>query len=285
MKCLICNKDCESQKKLGQHIRSHNITALEYKLKFNLKPRCKKCGGVLKSILLKTGYCNQCRDRTGINNPFFGKKHTNETKNHLSQTSSNSSKKLWNMPQYREKVIKNATGLKRSKIFKKEQSERIIKWFKDNPEQAILRSAHMKRSWNEGKIEPNINSMNESKLERELRASLELKLINRKIEKKTLKIKNRWFYPDIIIDKNIIIEFYGKYWHADPKIFNENDIVHHSITAKNIWESDKKRIDILKNNGYIIYIVWQSDYELDKSACLEKLIKEISENQNITSTI
>ena len=133
----------------------------------------------------------------------------------------------------------------------------------------------MKESWDNGKIEPNINSINESKLEKELREELKKRLLNRKVRKSTIRINNKWFYPDIQIDKNIIIEFYGDYWHANPKTFKANDIVHHKLTAKQIWNRNKKRLNILKNNGFIIFIIWQNEYENDKQKTIQSLIKKL----------
>lgn len=47
----------------------------------SLHRNCKKCGNILKSYSSKhgSGYCNKCRDRTGANNPFFGKSHSSDT--------------------------------------------------------------------------------------------------------------------------------------------------------------------------------------------------------------
>lgn len=46
----------------------------------NLKHNCQNCGKpVSYSSMVGKGYCNSCRDRSGKNNPFFGKKHSPET--------------------------------------------------------------------------------------------------------------------------------------------------------------------------------------------------------------
>ena len=247
-------------------------------MKMIKKCKCNGCDNIL-SKKNKSGYCTRHRPRTGENNPFFGKKHSNKTKKHLSNTSSESTKKLWQDDEYRKKVIKNATGLKRSDNFKKEQSLRIKKWYEENPNQRVIRSKHMKQSWEDGKIEPNINSINESKQEKELRTLLIEKLNNRKIQKKTIKIDGKYFYPDILIDNKIIVEFYGNFWHANPLKYKENDIIHHGEIAKEIWSKDKKRINILQKNGYNVFIIWQSDYEANKEKCIRNLIKKVN-NEN-----
>jgi len=46
------------------------------------KRKC-KCG---KDITYNSKTCSYCRDRTGMNNPFYGKTHSDETKNRLSES-------------------------------------------------------------------------------------------------------------------------------------------------------------------------------------------------------
>lgn len=242
---------------------------------------CLKCGkSVSKNC--KLGYCTKCRNRSGDKNPFYGKKHDRtmieNTKNKLSIISKNN----WKDEDYRAKVIKGVSKPRREG-FKKEQSERVTKWYVDNPEQKDIRKIKMKETWASGKIEPNINSINESKLEREFTSLVINKLPNRNVRKATIKIENRWFYPDIRIDKNIIVEFYGNYWHANPKMFNQDDIVHHHLISKQIWQRDQERIDILKNNGFKIFIIWQDEYQNNKRQVIKKLINEIRMEDNMKS--
>lgn len=240
---------------------------------FNLGRKCKKCG---KSIMnnSKTGYCNHHRDRTGKNNPFYGKRHKRETIEKAKRKLSKISKKLWQDPVYRRKVISGVSKPRRES-FKKEQSERTIQWYKDNPIQKEIRGMAMKKSWADGKIEPNINSINESKLEQELREELVKLLPNRNVRKTTIRISKRWFYPDVRIDENVIIEFYGDYWHANPKRFKAEEIVHHNLSARQIWNNDKQRIRILKDNGFKVFIVWQDEYHNNKKEVINNLINSI----------
>lgn len=241
--------------------------------KYNLKKLCITCNKLLLDTN-KTGYCNKHRDRSGKNNSFYGKKHDKKMIEKTKKKLSKISTKLWLNDNYRKKVIKG-TSKPRKETFGKEQSIRVKKWYQDNPTQRDIRSKQMKKSWTDGKIEPNINSINESKLERELREELIRLLPNRNVRKTTIRINKKWFYPDIRIDKNIIIEFYGNYWHANPRIYQANDIIHHKNTAKQSWEHDKKRIKILEDSGFKVFIVWEDEYQNNKKQTIENIISNL----------
>ncbi len=220
---------------------------------------CLKCGKkVSKNCHL--GYCNSCRNRSGKNNPFFGRKHSKETLDRIKKRNSLAFKKLWKTQEYRNKVIRGISKPRREG-FKKEQSNRVKEWYKNNPIQKEIRSIEMKKNWASGKIEPNINSINESKLEREFRSELKRIFPKKNVRKSTIRIKGKWFYPDVRIGKDFIIEFYGDYWHANPHIFKSNDIVHHGITAKQIWHTDIEREDALKGGGFRVFVVWQDKWK------------------------
>ena len=50
--------------------------------------------------------------------------------------------------------------------------------------------------------------------------------------------------------KNLIIEIYGDYWHANPKIYNSDEkpiSFYPEKTAKDIWDYDTKRKEILES--------------------------------------
>jgi G:T-mismatch repair DNA endonuclease (very short patch repair protein) len=68
------------------------------------------------------------------------------------------------------------------------------------------------------------------------------------------------FKPDL----NLIIEYNGDYWHCNPKKYNSEYLhPHKKKTAKEIWTEDKVRIDYLKNLGYNLEVIWESDFKND----------------------
>lgn len=75
------------------------------------------------------------------------------------------------------------------------------------------------------------------------------------------------FLDFFVKDIGKVIEFYGDYWHCNPNKFAP-DYFHKQTkkTGKEIWESDMRRIDLVKKMPYIkdVMIVWESDYMKNK---------------------
>lgn len=243
------------------------------------KKYCKTCGKLL-SKNCKGEYCNHHRDRTGINNSFYGKKHSEETKKILIKKCSEATKKLWEHEEYRKKVIENATGIKRDDSFKETQRKHAVEQFKDE-EQKKIRSASMRKSWENGAITFNRHdSINESKQEKEFVNIIESLgySVSRHPFLYTENGKKRHLFPDgIIEDKKIIIEYNGSFWHADPnRGYKETDIIHHHKTAKEIWNRDLEKNKIYEKNGYKVFVIWSDDFLKNKKNCVNEFKKFIN---------
>lgn len=78
--------------------------------------------------------------------------------------------------------------------------------------------------------------------------------------------------------KDCIIEFNGDYWHANPKIYNETDKIRGTF-VKDIWNYELEKINLAKNLGYRIMVIWESDFLDDKIKTIEKVKKWISNEQ------
>ena len=267
--CLICNKNVKNIQGLNRHVRSHDITFHEYKEMFNLLSFCEVCKKEINRYN-KTKRCNSCRDRTGPNNSFFNKHHSNKTKKDLSVKCSIGSKEKWKDEKYRSKVIKEMHK-PRGEEFKTGQSERTSRWWKEHPEQKESRSIRMKKSWDEGLIVKNGYSCNVSNLEKKFLK--ELKTINTSFEKCTIKINKKWYFPDVI-DKNrkLIIEYFGDFYHCNPTVYPK-DYFNPKIkkTAKEIWEIDKNRIEKFQNIGYNVIIIWEKDFKENPTIIINQI--------------
>lgn len=74
--------------------------------------------------------------------------------------------------------------------------------------------------------------------------------------------------------KNCIIEFNGDYWHANPSIYIENDLIR-GVKAQDLWTKDREKIQFANSLGYRTLVVWESDYVANKTATVESVIKWI----------
>lgn len=67
--------------------------------------------------------------------------------------------------------------------------------------------------------------------------------------------------PDFMYE-NKIIEFYGDYIHANPRLFQKTDVINFlggSRLVGDIWTKDAARLEVLRNRGYEIMVVWEMD--------------------------
>lgn len=71
------------------------------------------------------------------------------------------------------------------------------------------------------------------------------------------------YFPDIIhFDKKLIIEFYGDGIHGNPVRFGPDDVLGVNKTkVSEVWERDAKRQKFLEDQGWVVFVVWASDWE------------------------
>lgn len=89
--------------------------------------------------------------------------------------------------------------------------------------------------------------------------------------------KNLTYRLDYFIEElNLCIEFNGSIFHADPRLFNENDHpnpFNPNLTSKQIWAHDSYRYKILKDIfGINTIVIWEIDY---KQINIEELVQKI----------
>lgn len=93
-----------------------------------------------------------------------------------------------------------------------------------------------------------------------------------------LKIK----YPDALLEyqinelrisvdiyipsKNLVIEYYGDYWHCNPKCY-QPEFYNKSLkkTSAEVWEKDLKRETKIKDLGYNFKVIWEMEFNSDNS--------------------
>lgn len=62
-----------------------------------------------------------------------------------------------------------------------------------------------------------------------------------------------------------IWEFQGDYFHGNPKKYNKDDNFH-NIKLETKWEKDKKKKEFYESLGYIVKIVWESEWVNEKKS-------------------
>ena len=80
----------------------------------------------------------------------------------------------------------------------------------------------------------------------------------------------------------ILIEIYGDYWHANPKIYNKNQKIKYPNNviklSNDIWENDIHHNTIAESKGYKVIILWESDIRNKTNLELKKYIIDAINN-------
>ena len=285
MECKLCGCHCETKRGLSNHLTAKHkdeMTKEQYSNLFNMGwvKYCKTCGVKISSAS-KTGYCNKHRDRTGANNAFYGKTHTQKTRQKLKVNCRLATAKLWQNQEYRKKVI-DGTSKPRSEVGKLNISNGVKNSYDTIDGLRQLRSIVLKNTWQSGNMVLSEFHINKSKPQYQIAQWLTDHFPNRNISlKQSIKYKLgnkcKWFYPDILIDHKIIIQYFGDYWHMNPNIY-QSDFVNErtKVCAAQCWEHDSQRIETLRNMGYTVIIIWQSEFKHNKDGVKSELLHALA---------
>jgi G:T-mismatch repair DNA endonuclease (very short patch repair protein) len=117
---------------------------------------------------------------------------------------------------------------------------------------------------------------NISKGQRRLFDILQKNNIKATMEHPILTKKTKYIVDIFILEKNIIIEYYGDYWHCNPKKYSEDKIVkQNKKKAGEIWNYDTKRKKELEKLNYKVFIVWESDFKKNKEEIIQNIVKQV----------
>lgn len=123
--------------------------------------------------------------------------------------------------------------------------------------------------------EVNFNRNTLSKAEREISKFLSDNNIEHIIQ---YGVKGALFRYDFYILKfNLIVEYNGDYWHANPLKYNENDIVgrgNSKMTAKERWEYDNIKEQHATKNGYKFKTIWEYDFKKEGMLIIKNILKD-----------
>ena len=82
-----------------------------------------------------------------------------------------------------------------------------------------------------------------------------------------------------------MIEYNGDQYHANPKIYEKNDMPHpyhknKNFTAEKIWEKDNHKLSMANKHGYEVLVIWDSDYRKNPKQTLEKCIEFLRKKEH-----
>jgi very-short-patch-repair endonuclease len=189
----------------------------------------------------------------GEGNPFYGKKHSKETKVKISESR-------------KGKTTGNSNPMSKQKWRDKARINLIKKWESGKLEKTReLMSEKMKETRRLGKIKSVVVSKKEKEILSIIK-NLGIQVIgSHRIETKICDI----YIPSL----NLIIEYNGDYWHCNPKKYDSNYFnKKKNKYAWEIWEYDKNKLELIKNNGYNLEVIWERDFKNDN-----KIINHIIE--------
>jgi very-short-patch-repair endonuclease len=260
-KCEICGKEFKAI--TNSHLKRHDTTAIEYKLQYP------------DAIL-------------GNFNRFDKWRHSKANKiNCMSMT-----KQVYASTRLKEKRRASVIKATKTDLYRKKQSALMTNIYQKNPTAYInarkrsptawMKKSNIERwellygkeialekqkSWSKKNKLP--NNSKDTKPEREFASLLNLNNIKYEKQKPVMKYRCDFYIPRY----NLIVEIDGDYWHANPKKYNENDLIGPAKkTASSIWESDKNKTSDILKEGYGILRYWASDL---KNITHEKVFEDI----------
>lgn len=155
-------------------------------------------------------------------------------------------KKLWTDPDYRKKqLLLLGSAVKTDKV-RKHRSMLMKKRWANNRTEMLQTLANC------------FKNNGSSKLHMKIRNNF--KLLQYGFENEVPI--GRYIVDEVNFEKNIIIEIFGNYIHANPKMYSSDFIVRLpgcSYFSYEKWIYDAKRIIYLSKKGFDIFVIWEDD--------------------------
>ena len=96
------------------------------------------------------------------------------------------------------------------------------------------------------------------------------------VKHKNFKLSDSNHQADIVIEPDKVIEVNGDYWHFNPKKYDGESNQKKrgkDIKAKDVWKYDKYVIDGMKEQGYKVFVVWESELKDELEKTTKKILK------------
>lgn len=165
---------------------------------------------------------------------------------------------------YQRIPVEDANALRTSigkQIQAKYQSGDLIHWSKTDPQKAIIAKEKTKATWGK-KAQAGVLVSHPyypiSAMERKV--GFFLSEMGEAFE--TQRSLGYYSYDYVLVNKKIVLEYNGTYWHCDPRIY-QPDFWHSKKKkfAYQIWEKDEKKKQIAQKAGYVYLAIWEYDLQ------------------------
>lgn len=90
----------------------------------------------------------------------------------------------------------------------------------------------------------------------------------------------RYFVDELNEEKKVIVEVYGDHPHANPSKYKPSDLIKmpgQTYTASEKWEMDQIRKKKLEEEGYEVFVIWESDDLQSKKDQLKLILRSKNE--------
>lgn len=229
----------------------------------------KSVGGVWNKGLTKEEHPSidkYAKSRMGKDNPYF--KASEEAKMRINYATHKSEEEL--------KEIRKRSG---EKLSSRISSGDLIHWMKKlSPEQLadVVKKSRMTYVKNI-KTQKAVGFI--SRQERELGIMLADNNIKYKKQFRIIDEDKARSYDYLLTDYNIVIEFNGTYWHADPTKYEANYYnKSKKMTAKQIWDYDQYKKELAESHGYEVLYLWEDKFKKLDNEQFKKESYEIIKN-------
>lgn len=301
--CKLCNREFATVKGLSKHIKhTHKISTKEYYDEYFRKPNeglCAVCGKEVRFD--RFGYHSKTCSKTcenlikfPVTIEFWKIRGLPEeaAKLKVKTMQSEFSKKVKNrksnttLQYFMDKGLsetdailalrdRQSTRSKEKYVLKYGESLGIQKWKETNKKWSEI----VEQKYRNGEFSKTpktniwkVTSTAELQLAEKLQERLGKPLLFGKNQLKIFDGTKYYYYDLCDIEHKKIIEYNGDYWHANPKKFSKNTIVHDNLTANDLWKKDIIKRRIANNLGYMVLTVWESDYLEGPDVCIEKCL-------------
>jgi hypothetical protein len=94
-------------------------------------------------------------------------------------------------------------------------------------------------------------------------------------------ISNKIYFYDFVItgNVNLVIEFHGDYYHANPDMYEpefKGFFFNKNLTAEDIWNLDKQKKESAEQQGFRYIAVWESNFKNNPDKEIQRCLDEIN---------